>query len=369
MTRDNFPQAAVERRCPNCGTRVARDAESCFMCGYDLRIKPKRKQRVSWIDALLVVAILAVLGVWWRVGAQPAQSDLAETVDAILPSEIPVLGPTDTPEPTVESSAEPTPLPPQTTQLTHEVRAGETLLGIAGFYNVTVEEIQAANDMDDENIFVGDRLIIPSVAVAPAPVEAAAVDSTFNYTVQGGDTVTSIAIQFGTTIDEILTANNLTQSDLLRPGDVLLVPVRNVPEAVLENASAATAETSETTSSAGPQDAERIYIAPRLIGPPNEASLTREEAVLLRWVSVDVLQPDEWYVLQINPAGGATQNLFPIWTKTTSERLAQDLAPPAGASATYRWQVSVIRVQSGEGGQYQLEPVSPPSDVLSFTWE
>lgn len=339
------------------------------MCGYDLRIKPKRKQRVSWIDALLVVAILAVLGVWWRVGAQPAQSDIAEAVDVILPSDIPVLSPTETPAPTAEVDATPTSFPPQTTQLTHEVRAGETLLGIAGFYNVTVAEIQAANDMDDENIFVGDQLIIPAVAVAPATAETVAVDSTFNYTVQGGDTVTSIAIQFGTTIDEILTANNLSQNDLLRPGDVLLVPVRNIPEAVLESASAAAMETTETISSGGDQRSENIYIAPRLIGPPNNASISREEGVLLRWVSVDVLQPDEWYVLQINPVSGATQNLFPIWTKTTSERLEQNFAPPAGTSATYAWLVSVIRVQSSEGGQYQLEPVSPPSDVLRFTWE
>lgn len=371
MARDNFPQVAVERRCPNCGTRVAKDAESCFMCGYDLRIRPKRKQRVSWVDALLVLAILAVLGLWWRVGAQPAQDEAAQVGDAILPSDIPVLGPTDTPAPAADADIPPTPVPAQQTQVVHEVRSGETLLGIAGFYGVTVEEIQAANDMDDENIFVGDRLIIPVMQLEPDAPEPAPVNSTFNYTVQTGDTVTSIAILLGTTIEEILSANNLSSSDLLRPGDVLLVPVRNVPAAVLDSSStdASQADSSTTTSSEQDLDGENVYIEPRLIGPSDGATISREEPVLLRWVSVDVLAPDEWYVLLINPAGGETENFFPIWTKTTSHRLDTELAPNAGDSATYAWQVSVIRVRSDGGGPYELVPMSPPSSVRTFTWE
>jgi LysM repeat protein len=337
------------------------------MCGYDLRIRPKRKQRVSWIDALLVLAILSVLGLWWRVGAQPAQDEVAQVDDALLPSDIPVLGPTPTPTPAVDAA--PTAPPQQQAQVVHEVRSGETLLGIAGFYGVTVEEIQAANNMSDENIFVGDELIIPVVQPAPATPDPAAVSSTFNYTVQTGDTVTSIAILLGTTVDAILNANGLSSNDILRPGDVLLVPVRNVPEAVLDSSSTEQAPAENGVGGGVEPDAEQIYIEPRLIGPPDGATLSREEPVLLRWVSVDVLAPDEWYVLLINPAGGATENFFPIWTKTTSHRLDMELAPNADASATYNWQVSVIRVASGAGDRYELIPMSPSSGVRTFTWQ
>jgi len=341
------------------------------MCGYDLRVKPKRKQRISWVDALLVVAILAVLGLWWRVGAQPAQDEVAQEGDVILPSEIPILGPTPTPTLTPAVAPTPTVAPLEQVALTHEVSSGETLLGIAGFYGVTVEDIQAANNMTDERIFVGDELIIPVVRPVENTPETVLSDSVFNYIVQQGDTVTSIAILFGATIDEILQANNLSEGDILRPGDVLLVPVSNVPSDVIDSpAQAANTETASTGAGGlDAQEGEQIYIEPRPIGPPDGATLSREEPVLIRWVSVDILAPNEWYVLLLNPTGGATQNVFPAWTKATSHRLNTELAPAPGASATYAWQVSVIRVKSGADGRRELEPVSPPSAVRTFTWQ
>ena len=154
--------ANVERRCPNCGTRVARDADTCFMCGHDLRIQPRRARRVSWIDALLVVAVLVVLVFWWQMGTQSRDADQPEEeIAAILPTQIPLLGPTDTPAPTQEPTPTPTPVVAEEIFLTHEVKAGQTLLSIAGLYDTTVEEIQKANGLTDILIRVDDVLIIP----------------------------------------------------------------------------------------------------------------------------------------------------------------------------------------------------------------
>ena len=62
------------------------------MCGHDLRIQPRRRQRVSLTDALLVLAVLAVLVVWWRLGTRPQQEAVvAGEEDGILPTNIPVL--------------------------------------------------------------------------------------------------------------------------------------------------------------------------------------------------------------------------------------------------------------------------------------
>ncbi len=72
---------------------------------------------------------------------------------------------------------------------------------------------------------------------------------------------------------------------------------------------------------------ETIYIELRLIGPPDNAVLSREEAALLRWISVDVLDPNEWYVLLVYPVSGSAQTLLSIWTKATSYRL----------DASWRW--------------------------------
>ena len=45
----------------------------------------------------------------------------------------------------------------------HVVQAGESLLSIALLYGVTVEELQAANELDNpDSIFIGQELIIPA---------------------------------------------------------------------------------------------------------------------------------------------------------------------------------------------------------------
>ncbi len=344
------------------------------MCGHDLRTPQRRRQRVSWIDALLVLAVLAVLAFWWRIASQPRQQAEATQAGAqLLPTNIPVLSesavvtktaataeptPTDVPTPVVRSDG----------VVKHTVRAGETLLGIAGLYGVTVDEIQAADRLQNELIRDGDELFIPITRSAEESA-AAAVASQFEYTVEAGDTLVSIATRFGGTVEDIQRANSLSNTALIQPGQVLVVPVRQVPTEVLASSAEATPVPTASAAQPSAPAAETIYIEPRLIGPPDNAVLSREEAALLRWISVDVLDPNEWYVLLVYPVSGAAQSLPSIWTKATSYRLDTELSPPAGESAEYAWQVSVVRVKPGVNSQFALEAASPPSELRSFTWK
>ena len=60
------------------------------------------------------------------------------------------------------ATAVPTPVP--TAAITHSVAPGETMLGIALAYDVPLEEIMAANALDDPNVLaVGQALIIPGI--------------------------------------------------------------------------------------------------------------------------------------------------------------------------------------------------------------
>lgn len=369
MVQRQVPQAVAERRCPNCGTRVARDAEICFMCGYDLRIKPRRKQRISWIDALLVLAVIAVLVFWWKIGGPSDLDPVVQSEEALPSITIPTLAPSATPTQTPEPTPTITPSPPEEILFTHEVRQDENLLAIAGFYGVTVEQIQAANNLDGVLIRVGDKLQIPIMRSARQSEEP--VSEEFNYRVVAGDTINSIAISFGARIDDILNANSLSANEIIRPGDILLVPVRNVPLDVTQSSEDGSAGSSQELqfNASEAESAERIYIEPRLIGPPNEATVTREESVLLSWASVDILAPNEWYVLQIQPVDGATASIPQIWTKTTSYRFDVEFAPDAGSFARYAWQVSVIRLKPSSDNRQELEPISPASAARLFTWQ
>lgn len=329
------------------------------MCGHDLRIQRKRRQRVSWIDALLVLAVLVVLAVWWRIASQPRPEEAGgEDVAVILPTNIPLLTAT-VPVTTALGLETPTPLPTVSANgvIRHRVREGETLVEIATLYGVTVQEIQAANNIADALIRTGDELIVPVAIPESAEASGSTVESRFEYTVQAGDTIISIANRFGSTVEEIVVINSLTANDFILPGDLLMIPVREVPAEVLASTVEAAADSQGT-----------IYAEPRPIGPADNEEFAAADSILLRWVSVDVLAPNEWYVLLIYPISGPARTLPSIWTKTTSYNLDMAFAPTTGEAATYVWQVSVVRVKPGTTNQYALEAASPPSELRSFTW-
>jgi LasA protease len=75
--------------------------------------------------------------------------------------------------------------------------------------------------------------ILPTFTPIPLDVALMAETPTpgpFDYTVQAGDYPSSIAEQFGITVDELLAANNLTIDTIIYPGDVLHIPVSSDPQ-------------------------------------------------------------------------------------------------------------------------------------------
>ncbi len=256
------------------------------MCGYDLRNQPQKRRRLSLVDALLVLAVLAVLIFWWRVGTESSREVGEDAgVQGILPTSIPLMESTPTPLPTATPLPQPSPTPPPVTTETvlvkHIVEGGETLLSIALQYNVTVDEIQQANGLTNELIRIGDELTIPVVRES-AGAGAAGQAGNFTYTVEDGDTLISIALKFGSTVEAIQQANSLAGNALIRPGDSLVIPVQGVPPEALQPTVAPT-----TPPVAGvPAPTPVVYAAPRLLAPPEAAEIARTEPVLLQWASV-----------------------------------------------------------------------------------
>ena len=318
------------------------------MCGHDLQGGKIRRRRVSWLDALLVIVILAVITI-------PSQVDL------------PTATLTVTPGPTATATPRPAPTP-----FMHQVQSGETLLSIAGKYGVTVEDLQSANGLSDVLIRIGEDLYIPRNG---DPVESGGTAETtsegggdggasvFTYEVKPGDTVVSIAIRFGTTVEAILTANKMTPTDFIQPLQTLLVPVGDLPSEVLELSDTITVD--PTSSTDGQQT---IYAAVRLLGPADRSELSVDEPTLFRWLSVDILQPNEWYVLRIWSADGVYPDPPSVWTKATSHRLTVDFDVASGGPAQFRWQISVVRVLADQGAGRELQAASFPSDIRSLTW-
>jgi LysM repeat protein len=118
--------------------------------------------------------------------------------------------------------ATPTPTPQP---LTHVVQAGESLLAIAARYDLTVQAIVQANDLQNPDVvYIGQALIIPMPGAVTQPTGSPPTE-TVTHVVESGETLTSIASRYGVEIQAIVTANDLDSSDLIYVGQALKIPV------------------------------------------------------------------------------------------------------------------------------------------------
>ena len=112
------------------------------------------------------------------------------------------------------------------------VRAGDTLSVIAERFDITVEAIMERNGLASTTIFLDQELIIPTgesdtgAAAEPTAEPTPSTEGVSTYVVQDGDTGFDIALQFGTTVEELAAANGMTVAELsdIQPEDVLQLP-------------------------------------------------------------------------------------------------------------------------------------------------
>lgn len=101
----------------------------------------------------------------------------------------------------------------------HVVRRGDTLYSVARRYGTTVNAIMRANGLRDANrIYVGQRLVVSTSGAT----QQAATSGT--YVVQRGDTLSSIARHHGVSVQALASANNIYNSNLIRRGQRLVIP-------------------------------------------------------------------------------------------------------------------------------------------------
>jgi membrane-bound lytic murein transglycosylase D len=97
----------------------------------------------------------------------------------------------------------------------HVVQRGENLSYLSGKYGVSVSAILAANNLSSKDILqVGQRLLIPSSS--KADVET--------YVVKKGDTVSDLALRFGSSPGDIKRLNGLEDLHYIQPGQELKIP-------------------------------------------------------------------------------------------------------------------------------------------------
>ncbi|MEW5956419.1 MAG: LysM peptidoglycan-binding domain-containing protein, partial [Chloroflexota bacterium] len=153
-----------QRRCLHCGAPVAERAKTCLMCGQPVDSLPLRSSIFSgsWLGiglgVLIIVGIVLGLNTYQqRLEAAVLAAQIPTATATPTPTITPTRGPTNTPPPTATPT--PTAIP---TPRTHIVQGGENPSYIAALYGLTVDELIAANNIDDvRSLRVGQELVVP----------------------------------------------------------------------------------------------------------------------------------------------------------------------------------------------------------------
>lgn len=219
---------------------------------------------IGGIAILLAIAGIVLLILYLTGGGDGMQISLFKSKTP-TPTETPTPTPvTPTATATMTATATHTPTitltPTRSGPTEYEVQEGDNCFAIAEEFEVDVEVLLALNNLDGNCLInPGDILLIPTTdqelpTATPIPTDLAP-GTLIQYTVRLGDTLSTIAEQFYSTIERILQETNRyrAQNDLdeiededdIRVGDILVIPyyiVTPVPTAT--NTLAPTATTS-----------------------------------------------------------------------------------------------------------------------------
>ncbi len=129
----------------------------------------------------------------------------------------------------------------------HIARAGDTYSAISQLYGVTVDALIGANPgIQYNNIQIGQPICIPTIysSYYPAnyntnpvypvnpvnpinpvvPINPTYTNCRFSYTIRAGDTLYNLALQFGSSVQAIQTANGISDPYTLQIGRVICIP-------------------------------------------------------------------------------------------------------------------------------------------------
>ena len=204
--------------CQTCGTHLTEGATRCSVCGTDVNAQASSgisrslgKISLSLPIALLILAAFALLAVGLTYVATRTLGTTISGDPSATPSitatitVTPTTTPTETPVPTF------TPLP----TLQHIVQAGDTFLGIAVRYDISVQAILQANPgFNNQSILsVGQNLNVPQPTPTASPEPTAtlppeeatrAACETITYTVEANDTLSAIAENYNVNASAIM---------------------------------------------------------------------------------------------------------------------------------------------------------------------
>lgn len=204
----------------------------------------KRRQKmmpfITWgLAALLVLIGILLLVLWFSGPDRPkialfASATPTATMTFTPTPTTPV--PTATISPTITETPTPSITATRSGPMEVTIADGDTCWEIAQTYEVDLAVLLAINNFPAGQcpLVVGNTILIPAPGQTlptstPLPTNMAR-GTRIEYTVASGDTLDSIASIFGTTVELIMSDNNIVDQNTISVGDVLVIRINMVTQ-------------------------------------------------------------------------------------------------------------------------------------------
>lgn len=370
--------ANKSRNCPVCGTKLSDSARRCLVCGTELTDSPagpKSKGKTEKIDskripevkinlvALIAIIVLILVLIGLLIFFIINRGETP--ADALAEAEMTATT-TPTLTTTPRNTATQTPLPTWTPlpPIEYTVKDNETCLDIALQFNTSVQSIILANNLNTScMISPGLVLQVPQPTLTPSPVPTATPEAFI------------ADVEMCTHTDTIIVDANMTLSSIAANYNVSMSDIRiynNLPNDIVRQGQKLIIPLCDRLPTAGPTLTPTPlppYPAPNLLLPRSGAAFTAEDqAVTLQWASVASLYPGEVYRVMVQDLTSAEEKILVDYVSDTKFILPASFRPTDTTAHIIQWSVSVARQINADPNNPIYEEAGAVSAYRVFSW-
>lgn len=366
------------RNCPVCGTKLSENARRCLVCGTDLSSEPstpKSRKSTDKIDSkripeiklnlIALIAIIVIILVLISLLIFFIVNGGKSQVEGLGDQETTA---TLTTTATISSTntATMTPLPTWTPLPTIEytVKDNETCLDIALQFNTSVQSIILANNLNTSCLISpGIVLQVPQPTLTPSPVPTATPEAFISD------------LEMCTHTDKIIVDANMTLSSIAANYNVSMSDIRiynNLPNDIVRQGDTLIIPLCDRLPTAGPTLTPTPlppYPAPNPLLPHSGAAFgATDEAVTLQWASVASLFPGEVYRVVVQDLTSAEEKILVDYVSDTKFILPASFRPTDTTPHIIQWSVSVARQINSDPNNPIYEEAGAISEFRVFSW-
>lgn len=357
------------QRCPQCDTLNPAGAVQCVSCAAALTSatmqdtplgRAGRRLRADRLLPLkLVVAAVCLIGLilaaqtWLNPDPIAAVLYPTATPTPATPTRTPTPFPTPTatPAPATEAAIvaptdTPTPQPTATPQppRVHEVTSGETLVSIALFYGLTLESLLEANSIDPSTLQAGQTIAVPWPTPTP-PLTPVEVEINGLLFVADPTDCERHEVEDGDSLFGVSIRYNVDLEAILAANRLTEQTLIKPGDTIcIPEVYETFALGEEEEDSAESTPPTPTPTGPRLLYPQQDALVTGNDPLVLQWLAEKTLASNEQYMVEVTNLTDVTSRPFRAFTRNTSLQLPDAWQPPEGDTHTYRWRVRIVAV-------------------------